>query len=85
TFQFAMNKRLASYTGNLDGTLGTMTGRYNIGLEYEKISNRSVNLIQSFQSDYDFLLRRVCPRLVSSGGLSGYVFYQLDNQLYIHT
>ena len=85
TFQFAMSKRLASYTGNLEGTLGTMTGRYGIGLEYEKIDGRSVNLIQSFQSDYDFLLNRICPRLVSAGGLSGYVFYQRDNQLYVHT
>lgn len=84
-FKLSLDRQSRAYVGDLTTVLTAMAANCGLGLEWEKTDGRVLSLIQAYQTNFDFLATRASPRLVSAGGLSGYVFYQRSNKLFVHT
>ena len=80
-----VGRSVQAWSGRLDDSIAGLMSGYDLPITVEPVDNRAVSLIQAFQSDYDFLVERILPRMANTSNVTGYVVYFRDNQFWAHT
>jgi hypothetical protein len=83
-FLLSISDRTRAMTGTGTELLDQLAQPYDLPVRAEP-APRKLALVQSFQDDFEFLQARLRPRLVSTAGQAGYLFYCRANQLFVHT
>lgn len=70
--------------GKISDIVQQIADSYDLATVIEPTSTTG-SYIQSYENDYDFIMRRMLPRAVNASGSSNYQFFVRDGTLHFHT
>lgn len=84
-YPMSIVNRTTAYKGLLSDMVNTICASNGITSTVIEPTSYSQSLVQSYMSDYDFILNRVMGRSSNKKGISGYRLYFQDRTLHFHT
>ena len=84
---YTMNllERLQVKAGTIDQLVNQLVSTYSFPGAAVEATKDKFSFIQTFQTDYEFLLERLAPAANNTRGLGNYQVYVQDDQLHFHT
>jgi hypothetical protein len=77
--------RTTSRKGNISEIVEAIAAEHGLKTSVEQTSKGGAVYIQSFETDYEFVVRRLLPRAVNERGTGNYRFFIKDGVLHFHT
>lgn len=80
-----LDQRVVGHTGRISELVETLARRYDLEPRVEPTGDSPVNLVQSYETDLQFLQGRLLPAAFNRNGLTSYYCYADQGTLHFHT
>lgn len=84
-YELHLNDRVVALSGKISDLVEEIARVYNLEPMVEPTQGSPVALIQSYESDWDFLHDRLLPAAINEAGCGGYYLYAEGGRLHFHT
>lgn len=84
-YELDIQQRIVARNGKISDIVEQIAKKYGLGTLIEPTGDYKVTLIQSYETDFQFLMSRLRPVAVNTSGIAGYYLYVQDGVLHFHT